>query len=115
MTESRRLGTGPSLLLAFGVIASTIVTWLLSHLSWLVLVGPAIMAITLIGASALIPVPHHVRRKGIRRAIILAAALLLASAIVVMKDPAHLALVIPILGGGTAVAVGTIPLMGASS
>ncbi len=63
------------------------------------------MAITLIGASALFPQPHVVRRKAIRRAIILGASLLLASAIVVMKDPALLALVMPILGGGTAVAV----------
>ncbi len=39
MTESRRPGSGPSLLLAVGVIASTIVAWLLSHSSWLALVG----------------------------------------------------------------------------
>ena len=115
MTKSRRLGTGPSLLLAVGVIASTLAAWLLSHSSWLALAGPAIMAITLIGASALIPQPHVVRRKAIRRAIILAASLLLASAIVVMQDPALLVLVMPILGGGTAAAVATIPLRGASS
>ena len=108
INESRGLGTGPSLLLAAGVIASTIVAWLLSRSSWFVLTGPAIMAITLVGASALTPLPHAVRQKAIRRAIILGAALLLASAMAVMKDPALVALVIPILGGGAAAAVGTI-------
>ena len=112
MTESRRLGTGPSLLLAVGVISSTIVAWLLSHSSWLSLVGPAIMAVTLIGASALIPQPHVVRRKAIRGAIILGVALLLACAIVVMKDPTVLAQVMPILGGGTAAVIATIAYRG---
>ena len=115
MTESRIPGTGPILLLAVGVIASTIVAWLLSHSSWLALLGPAIMALALIGTSAMIPQPHVVRRKAIRRAIILGASLLLASAIVVTKDPALLALIMPILGGGAGAAVATIPKRGASS
>lgn len=73
------------------------------------------MGATLIGASALIPQPDVVRRKAIRTAIILGAALLLASAIVVMQDPAWLPRLMPILGGGTAAAVATIALRGGSS
>ena len=115
MSESQRPGVGPSLLLAVGVIASTIVAWFLSHSSWLALLGPAIMVITPIAASALLPQPHDVRRKALRRAVILGGFLLLASAIVVMKNATLLSFVIPILGGGAAVAVSTMPLRGASS
>ncbi len=115
MTDSRRPGTGPILLLAVGVIASTIAAWLLSYSTWLTLIGPAVMAVTLIGAGAWIPQPDVVRHQAIQRAIILGASVLLASAIVVLKDPTLVALVMPIIGGGAAAAVATIPLRGSCS
>jgi len=115
MSESRRPGAGPILLLALGIIASTVVAWLLPHSAWLALVGPAIMAAALVGASALFPRPHGVRRTAIRQAVILGVALLVAGVIVIRKDPALLAPLLPILGGGAAAIVATTALRDTTS
>ena len=115
MNRLTRYGLVPSLLLAVGVLASTIVASQLSD-SWLTLVGAVIMAVTLIGAGAMIPQSEGVRRKAMQSAIILGAALLLASVIVVSRDPALLATLMPILAGGVAAAtVLTVPCKGATS
>ena len=73
------------------------------------------MAVTLIGASVLIPQPHVARRKAILAAVILGVSLLLAGIIIAMEDPTLLALFMPILGGGAAAVVVTSALKGASS
>ena len=115
MTAHRTPGIGPSLLLAAGVIASTIAAILLSHASWLVLVAPTCMAVVLIWASVLIARPQDAHRKALWPALILGASLLLASVIVVVKDPALLAPLMPVLGGGAAGTVATLPMRRPSS
>ena len=115
MNRITKYGTVPSLLLAIGVLASTIVASQLSN-SWLTMVGAVIMTVTLIGACALFPQSGGVRRKAMQSAIILGAALLLASVIVVLKDPALLAFLMPILAGGAAATIVlTVPCQGATS
>jgi len=115
MSKSQRRGLGPILLLAAGIIVSTVVAWLLPHSAWLALVGPVIMAATLVGASALFPRPSGVRRRAIRQALFLGAALLLAGVIVIRQDPALLASLLPIFGGGAAAIVATSALKDATS
>ena len=109
MNRITKYGAVPSLLLAIGVLVSTIVASQLSN-SWLTLVGSVIMAVTLIGACALIPQSEGVHRKAMQSAIIIGTALLLASVVVVLKNPALLASLMPILAGGAAAAtVLTVP------
>ena len=110
MTKSRTLGRGPSLVLAGGVLACTILAVLFSHSAWLALLGPAILAFIMIGVSALTPLPHVARRRAIRLAIILGSSLLLASVILAMTDPALLVRMLPILGGSTAAGLAIAPL-----
>ena len=107
MNESRRPGIVPSLLLAIGIIVSTVLVSLLADVSWLILAGPVFMAVTLVGASALIRQPHASRRKAIGGATILGASLIVAGVIVVLTDRTMLMLMMPVFGGGAAAVVVT--------
>ena len=102
MSRSRGIGIVPSLLLAGGIIASTIVVSLLRDSSWLVLSGPALMAVIVIGAAAMSPVKNGLRKSALRVATILGAALIGAGAILILKDPGLLLLMMPVLGAGAA-------------
>jgi len=110
MTKSGTMGIVPSLLLGFGVLASTILSVLFSHSAWLVLLGPATMATVMIGTSALGPLPNVARRRAVWMSIILGAALILASVIVAIGEPEMLALVLPVLAGSSAGVLVTTPL-----
>ena len=110
MNRSGTMGIGSSLLLGFGVLASTILSALFSHSAWLVLLGPVSMAAVMIGTSALGPLPDVARRKAVSMSVILGAALILASVIVVVGEPEMLALVLPVLAGSTAGVLVTTPL-----
>ena len=68
------------------------------------------MAAVMIGTSALGPLPDVARRKAVSMSVILGAALILASVIVVVGEPEMLALVLPVLAGSTAGVLVTTPL-----
>ena len=102
MSRSRGIGIVPSLLLAGGIIVSTIVVALLRDSSWLVLSGPALMALTLVGAAAMSPEAQGLRRSTLRVAVILGASLIVAGVILIVKDAGLLLLMMPVLGAGAA-------------
>jgi len=91
-----------SLFLAAGIILSTIIATLTSEWGWLVLAGPLVMALTLVGVSL-----YGRRRRWLRSGVVLLAlflggTFLLASAVVAATNPGHVETLMPILGGGTA-------------
>ena len=106
MKRTYWIGPGPSLLLAAGIIASTVVAKVASESSWLVLAGPLVMAFALVGASVLGVRLGWASRATIRIALVLGASLVLAGVIVALRDPARLAAIMPILGGGAAAVIG---------
>jgi hypothetical protein len=85
----------PALVLAAGVIVSTLLTKLTVDQGGWVLLGPALMAAALVGAA---------RTAGTagRMAGLLAAALVLGAIVVALRDPQRLAALMPVLGAVTA-------------
>lgn len=102
MGRSLGIGVGPSLLLAGGILVSTTAVLLLRDPSWLILSGPLLMALSLIGAGAMAPVAQGVRRSALRVATILGVSLIVAGAILITKDPGLLIPMMPVLGAGAA-------------
>ncbi len=95
----------PSLCLAGGIIAATLVSLLASQNAWLVLAGPLLLAASLALASALGMRLNVVSSSAAKSAWILGAAILLAGLITTVSDPARVATIIPLLGAGASVAV----------
>ncbi len=102
MKRAYWIGLVPSLLLAVGVVASTAVAVLAAESGWFVLAGPLVMALAVVGASILGYQLYGDSRDTFRGALILGAALLLAGAIVTLRDPSLVAMLMPVLGGGAA-------------
>lgn len=102
MTSKTWLNRGPALLLALGIIVATaLAVWAADSL-WLVLVGPLLLALAIVGADAL---GSHLRGQSLAPslgALMLATTLLAACLILALADPAGVAPMIPILGGGCA-------------
>jgi uncharacterized membrane protein SirB2 len=90
----------PSVLVAVGVIVSTAVSVATAEAGWLTLAGPGILALTMVGAWALGNRQPEASRAGLRLVLILAAAVLMASVIAALGDPAHVSTLMPILGAG---------------
>lgn len=91
-----------SLPLAAGIILSTIIAVLTSESGWLVLTGPLVMALTLVGVSLYGRRQRWMRSNVVLLALFLGFTFLMASAIVAMTNPGRVATLMPILGGGTA-------------
>jgi hypothetical protein len=97
MTRQYWLELGPSLLVGTGIILSTFVATLAAGSGWLVLAGPLLLVLAVVGADVL-----DSRLKGKSSgpspaALILGTTFLLAGAILV-RDPNHVRTLIPIVG-----------------
>lgn len=102
--NNRRIVLVRSLLLAVGIIAATLISLRTSESGWLVLAGPLVLAGSIVLASV---IGHRTDpRKSLAVGLILGASVVIASAIVVaLANPARVATLMPILGGGGAVVV----------
>ncbi len=94
------------IILAAGIVSSTVVAILTSGSRWLVLAGPLLMAIAIFAVGAIDHRSFGASRARLWTALILGGALFLASLILAQRDPALVASNLPIFGGVSAVLVG---------
>ena len=105
MTRKLPTQIGPALILALGIIASSLVTALASGSPWLVGAGVLVAAVSILGADVL---DVWLRRQSLipsLNGIVAVTALLLACGIVAIRDPKLVSMLIPVLGGGSASAI----------
>lgn len=105
---------GP-IILAAGVISSTVVAKLASGSRWLVLAGPLVMAIAMLAVATIDHRLYGASRARVWAALILGGAFLLAGLIVAQRDPALVVMNLPIFGGASAVLIGANLRKGAQS
>jgi len=91
------LGLGPSLLVGMGIILATLVAKLAAGSGWLVLGGPLLLALAVVGADVLDSRLKGKSSSPSPAALILGTTFLLAGAIVV-RNPNHVSTLIPIVG-----------------
>lgn len=89
-------------ILASGIIGSTAVASLTSE-SGLVLVGPLLMAVALLGVGVLQHRVHGASLTRVWAALIMAAAIVFGAVIVAQRDPARVASLLPVFGGALGV------------
>lgn len=105
MTSKNWLNRGPAVLLALGILVATAVAVWAADSVWLVLTGPLLLALAIVGADALdsgLRGQSFVPSVG---ALVLGMAFLMACLTLALADPAGVAPMIPILGGTCAGAV----------
>jgi hypothetical protein len=98
MTPKYWLDLSPSLLVGAGIVVATFIAVRAGESGWLVLGGPLLLALAVVGADAL-----DSRLKGESSgpswaAVILGVAFLLAGLIVARRDPSLVKTLIPIIG-----------------
>ena len=93
--------TRAALVLAAGVLLSTLAVVRLADIGWAVMTAPTVMAVALVWAGAIIRRSPSGRSTARRTAVVLAVAVLAASAIVVSTNPGDLAMIMPVLGAAT--------------
>jgi uncharacterized membrane protein SirB2 len=98
MTRKYWLDLTPSLLVGIGIILATLVAVLTAKSGWLILAGPLVLAVAVIGADVLARRLRGASSSPSPAAVILGAAFLLAGAIVTFRDPSQVASLIPIVG-----------------
>ena len=96
----------PTLLMTGGMLAGTLVSVLTRESGLLTLLGPLIMASTMVIASRISARQSVTPQKETAVALILGVSLLLVSSIVAVSDPSQVAILMPILGGGIVVVLG---------
>ena len=96
----------PTLLMTGGLLAGTLVSVLTRESGLLTLLGPLIMASTMVIASRISTRQGVTPQNGTAVALILGGSLLFASLIVAVSDPSRVAILMPILGGGFVVLLG---------
>ena len=104
MTRERWLGLAPSLMVAGGFILATLITVRTGHSGWAML-GPVLLGITLLAASAL-----QSRLRGLSpapswAAVIVAIAVVVSSLIVGYREPILIKTLMPSLGAAGWIAV----------
>jgi hypothetical protein len=98
MVRKLALELGPSLLVGVGIIASTWVASLAEGSGWLVLVGPLLLAITLVGAAMLGSRAAGRSRDVFAAALLVGVSFVLAGLILAVHDGRHVTEFIPIMG-----------------
>ncbi len=96
---------GP-IILAAGIICSTVVAQMASSSRWLVIAGPLVLAFAMLAVGMIDHRLFGASPARVRAALILGAALMLASLLVAQRDPALVATCLPIFGGASAVLIG---------
>jgi hypothetical protein len=95
----------PALVFAIGILASTLVAVLASGSGWLIAASTLLFVVSLLGADVL---SSRFRGESLAPspiAMLLAVAFLVACGIVAVRDPALVATLIPVLGGGSGVSL----------
>jgi hypothetical protein len=98
MTRKYWPDLGPSLLVGAGIVAATFVAVLATESGWLVLAGPLLLALTVVGADVL---GSRLRGKPSRPSwtvLFLGGSFLLAGVIVALRDPSLVKTLIPVVG-----------------
>jgi transcriptional regulator with XRE-family HTH domain len=97
----------PYIVVAIGMILASLVGVRTAHFGWLVMAGPLLLALTLLGADVLAFRLQGKKRRPSTPTVFFSFAFLAACAIVASGDPAQVPTMIPILGSGGAL---TIPM-----
>ena len=105
MTAKNWTDLGPNILLAAGLLVSTAISVWSSDAGWWVLSGPLLLALTLVAADVLAARSRGISRGPSWSAVISGLSLVLACTLIALLEPAQVAMMLPILGGGVAVAV----------
>jgi uncharacterized protein YqgC (DUF456 family) len=100
MTGRYWIGLSPAILVALAIIVCTAIAVRTSHSAWMVLVGPLLMALAIVGADVLASRLRGKPSGPSWGALILGTALLVACVILAFGNPTHVASMMPILGGG---------------
>jgi uncharacterized membrane protein SirB2 len=98
MTRKYWPDLGPSLLVGIGIVVATFVSVLAAKSGWLVLAGPLVLALTVVGADVL---GSRLRGKSSRpswTALLVAGSFLLAGVIVALRDPILVKTLVPVIG-----------------
>lgn len=100
MTRKAWLELGPSLLVAAGVLLSTFVAVRTAESRAWVLTAPVLLALALVGADILTARLRGEASGPSPAALLLAGAVVFASAILALRDPALVKMFLPITGAG---------------
>jgi len=98
MARKYWLDLGPTLIVGTGIVAATFVAVLTAKSGWLVLAGPLLLALTVVGADVL---GSRLRGKPSRPSLIalsIGGSFLLAGLIVALRDPSLVKTLIPVIG-----------------
>jgi hypothetical protein len=99
MTVKHWTDIGHSILLAVGLLVSTALAMWTSDAGWWVMSGPLLLALLLLFVDVLIARSRGVSRGPSWTAVILGFSFITACAIVALRDPALVAMMIAVLGG----------------
>jgi len=97
----------PAIVLALGILAGTAVSAWLEDSGWLVMAGPLVLAGSLVAAGVLAQRRCDASAARTRAAIGVGAIFVVAAAIIAWRDPARVANIVPLLGAGGLVVLGT--------
>jgi hypothetical protein len=98
MTRKDWLDLGPSLLVGAGIVVSTLIAVLAARSGWLILGGPLVLALAVVSADVMDSRLRGESSGPSRAALLLGGAFLLASAIVALRDPSLVKMLIPVFG-----------------
>ncbi len=101
MTRRAWLELGPSLLVAAGILLSTFVAVRTAESGAWVLTAPVLLALALIGADMLAARLRGEASGPSPAALLLGGAVVLASAILALRDPALVKMFLPVTGAGS--------------
>lgn len=105
MTRKYWIELGPAGVLGFGIIVSTMVAVWEADSSWLIGFGPLLMAFSIVGADVLGSRLRGESPRPSSGALLVAAAFLVACGIAAFRGPTLIAMLIPILGGGSSTVI----------
>jgi hypothetical protein len=98
MTRKSWRALGPSLVLAAGIVVSTLAALLAARSGWLVLAGPLLLALAVVGADVLDSRLRGRSSRPSRAAFLLGGAFLWAGLIVALRDPGLVKTLVLVLG-----------------
>jgi len=105
----KRANVLPALLIAAGVIGGTVLSLITESAGWLVMSGPLLLSLAVLGSNVLQHRLEGVPSGRFRQTLTLAASVLLASTLVAWNAPESVAIMLPILGGGVVIPFATGP------
>lgn len=105
MTKRYWIELGPALVLGLATIVSTLIAVWESDSRWLIGFGPLLMAFSIVGADVMGSRLQGESPGPSPAALLVAAAFLVACGIAAFRGPLLIAMLIPILGGGSSTVI----------